>query len=83
MYSSQSHTPYVFVRCRGFAHPLPTPPPTPSRCRAPPPLTNPPIPRWEDLPPCHREELLRILGRMLTGQIDQAANVQEASHEPL
>ena len=30
MYSSQSHTPYVFVRCRGFAHPLPTPPPNPN-----------------------------------------------------
>jgi hypothetical protein len=50
--------------------------PIPTRCRSPPPLkmSNLPItPRWQDLPPQRQEEVLRILGRMLTEQINQTA----------
>jgi len=31
---------------------------------------TPPIPCWENLPPRHREELLRILSRMLAERLD-------------
>jgi hypothetical protein len=33
----------------------------------------PPVPRWLDLPTSRREELLRILGRMLAEQIVRPA----------
>lgn len=58
---------------------------TTAQQRAPPRQNRPllsMIPRWKDLPPNQREELLRILGRMLAEQIEQAAVVREASHEP-
>jgi hypothetical protein len=42
-----------------------------------------PIPRWEELPTNRREELLRILGRMLTEQVERAANTMGVSDEPL
>jgi hypothetical protein len=47
-------------------------------------LTTPPpapVPCWEELPPNHREELLRILGRMLTEQIDRSAR-KGVTHDP-
>jgi hypothetical protein len=40
------------------------------------------IPRWEELPTNRREELLRILGRMLTEQVERAANTKGVSDEP-
>jgi hypothetical protein len=48
------------------------------------PLCPPLIPCWDDLPPKHREELLRILGRMLTEQIDHALATagKGVTHEP-
>jgi hypothetical protein len=50
---------------------------------APPPrLTprQPPLrPQWHDLPATRQEELLRLLGRMLAGQL--AASTEEESHE--
>ena len=52
------------------------------RRRAPPRLTTPflpPTPSWQELPPKQREELLRILGRMLTERIDQAIRRGETS----
>jgi hypothetical protein len=36
-------------------------------------MPPPPIPRWEELPASRREELLRILGRMLNEQVERAA----------
>jgi hypothetical protein len=41
-----------------------------------------PIPRWEELPSNRREELLRILGRMLTVQVERAATAKGVSDEP-
>jgi len=35
--------------------------------------STPPIPSWENLLPQHREELLRILSRMLADRIAHAA----------
>jgi hypothetical protein len=39
-----------------------------------------PIPRWEELPTNRREELLRILGRMLTEQVERPT--KGGSNEP-
>lgn len=41
-----------------------------------------PIPRWEELPTHRREELLRILGRMLTEQVERPATTKGVSNEP-
>ena len=49
---------------------------TPAPLSAPPHLTAPStplIPSWENLPPHHREELLRILSRMLADRLGHAA----------
>ena len=54
----------------------------PNLSRVPPRLTKPPIPRWEELPSPHREELLRILGRMLSEQIDRPVVAVEVTDEP-
>jgi hypothetical protein len=40
-----------------------------------------PVPCWEELPAKHREELLRILGRMLTEQIARSAR-EGVTHDP-
>src|SRR5262249_50510817 len=64
--------------------PQPTeePPHVPTQpCAPPPPQPPPPSPpRWQDLPPSHQEELLRLLGRMLAEKLTQVA--EEDSHEP-
>jgi hypothetical protein len=44
----------------------------PPRYRTPPrlkPTPSPREPRWQDLSPTHQEELLRLLGRMLTDRL--------------
>jgi hypothetical protein len=41
-----------------------------------------PIPRWEELPTNRREELLRILGRMLTEQVERTAATKGVNDEP-
>ncbi len=53
-------------------------PPNPAPPRLTPRLP-PLLPQWHDLPTTHREELLRLLGRMLAGQL--AASTEEESHE--
>jgi hypothetical protein len=40
------------------------------------------IPRWEELPSSRREELLRILGRMLAEQVERTATTKGVSDEP-
>jgi hypothetical protein len=38
-------------------------------------------PRWQDLPPKRREELLRLLGRMLDERLAIADAPAEVAHE--
>ncbi len=51
--------------------------------RAPPRLTatRPNQPRWQDLPSERREELLRLLGRMLTDRLAVADAAEEVTHD--
>jgi hypothetical protein len=54
----------------------------PPQPRAPPRLTSPPplwTPQWQDLPTTQQEELLRLFGRMLAGQL--AVSAEEESDE--
>jgi hypothetical protein len=68
------------LQANGGTAPCPDPCPT----LYPPRLTNPPIaaiPQWNSLPPKQREELLRILARMLTEQLERNPVAGEANHE--
>jgi hypothetical protein len=45
------------------------------------PTLPPDQPGWQDLPPKRREELLRLLGRMLDDRLALAAADQEVTHD--